>query len=559
MYNDFYGFSEKPFTITPNPRFIFLSRNHKEVFGHLLYGLQQHAGFIEVTGEVGTGKTTVLRTLLGQLDGEAYRVALILNPSLSAGELLRSINREFGIATEGESGAQLIEALNAFLLRENAAGRTVVLVIDEAQNLAPEVLEQVRLLSNLETETDKLIQIVLVGQPELAELLGQQELRQLSQRITVRYHLRPMDLEDTCSYVRHRLAVAGAGAREVFTVAALRRVFRLTGGYPRLINILCDRALLVGYAENAARIAPAQVRRAAGELKRLPSATGSGRRRLWAAGIAAALVVVAGVYWLAPRRFDFSRRGAGNARPTAQGSDIPPRLRETGGAAQPGPERSLSSLQRALDVLGERQSAAEAFSSLAKAWGGKPLSAGSTLTVPEGLRAAVAGQGLEVSSLKSTVDGLARLKTPALLELSLPGRTDSRYLALQSVVGQHVVIAPPLEGRRTLSIDELREIWFGHGYLIWKNYLEIPFLAARGRRGPGVARLQALLSQAGCYQGQVNGIYDAATIRAVTRFQGEKGIAQDGRVGAQTLVLLYQASGRFSAPRASTVVAGGGS
>src|SRR5512136_2325630 len=189
MYCEFYGFKEKPFTVTPNPRFMFLSKNHKEAFAHLLYGIDNHAGFIVLTGEVGTGKTTVLRTLLVQFDTTAIRSALILNPCLSALELLRAINREYAIPWEGLSAQELLEALNRFLLEEKKEGRTVVLVIDEAQNLEPQVLEQIRLISNLETETDKLIQIVLAGQPELAEILGKPELRQLRQRVTVRFHL----------------------------------------------------------------------------------------------------------------------------------------------------------------------------------------------------------------------------------------------------------------------------------------------------------------------------------------------------------------------------------
>lgn len=267
MYLDYYGFSEKPFTITPNPRFLFLSKNHKEVFAHLLFGIEGRCGFIEVTGEVGTGKTTVLRTLFNQLDDDSYRLAFIFNPSLTATELLRSINREYGIDADGASNDALLCVLNAFLLAENAAGRTVVLVIDEAQNLEPAVLEQIRLLSNLETETDKLIQIVLVGQPELAQVLEKPELRQLSQRITVRYHLQAMDLEDTGAYIRHRLEVAGG--RDIrFADRAVKRIYRYSRGLPRLINVLCDRALLVGYTEDARIVSPAMVSRAIGELRR---------------------------------------------------------------------------------------------------------------------------------------------------------------------------------------------------------------------------------------------------------------------------------------------------
>lgn len=254
MYCNYYGFREKPFNITPNPRFLYLSKNHKEAFAHLLYGINSHAGFIELTGEVGTGKTTVLRTILEQLDDDSHRTAIILNPCLSSLELLRNINREFGIAHAGLENGALLEELNHFLLLENRAGRTIVLVIDESQNLAPAVLEQIRLISNLETESDKLIQILLAGQPELKTLLARPELRQLAQRITVRYHLLPMDFEDSSNYIVHRLQVAGGGGWIHFSAAALKRIYTFAKGSPRLINIACDRALLIGYTEDTGEI-----------------------------------------------------------------------------------------------------------------------------------------------------------------------------------------------------------------------------------------------------------------------------------------------------------------
>lgn len=271
MYCTYFGFREKPFNITPNPRFLYLSKQHKEAFAHLLYGIKNHAGFIELTGEVGTGKTTVLRTMLGQLEENSCISALILNPCLSALELLRNINREFGILHEGLENGALLEELNRFLLAENRGGKTVVLVIDEAQNLAPQVLEQIRLISNLETESDKLIQIVLAGQPELNDMLAKPELRQLAQRITVRYHLQPMDFTDSSAYVRHRIQVAGGGNWITVTTPALKKIYRYSQGSPRLINIACDRTLLTAYTEDSAvisgKIAAAALRELRGKSR----------------------------------------------------------------------------------------------------------------------------------------------------------------------------------------------------------------------------------------------------------------------------------------------------
>lgn len=277
MYLDAYGFTEKPFTLTPNPRFVYLSKNHREVFAHLLFGIEDGCGFIAITGEVGTGKTTILRTLLDDLDEEKYRLAFIFNPRLSAHELLCNIHREFGLAASADNVGDLVHQINEFLLQQRQEGRVVVLVIDEAQNLDPTVLEQIRLLSNLETDTDKLIQIVLVGQPELGSLLKRRNMRQLNQRIAVRYHLGTMDLQDTCDYVKHRLQVAG-GDEETFTPSALKKIYRYSGGLPRLINLICGRALLLGYSKDCLLITARMVAASAREIG--PSRTSFLRRWL---------------------------------------------------------------------------------------------------------------------------------------------------------------------------------------------------------------------------------------------------------------------------------------
>ncbi len=266
MYTAFYGLREKPFALTPDPRFLFLSESHREALAHVLYGIEQGEGFIAVTGEVGTGKTTLCRTLLQRLGAET-EVAFVFNPTLSGEELLRSINQEFGLLVEGRSRSDLADQLNQFLLEMKRAGRRVLLIIDEAQNLSRETLEEVRLLSNLETSTSKLIQILLFGQPELDEKIDSKELRQLRQRISVRWSLTPMSAEETGEYVRHRLRIAaGTDCGDVFSTRALRVVRRRTRGIPRLVNLLCDRALLAGYAAGTRSIGTDTVHRAAREI-----------------------------------------------------------------------------------------------------------------------------------------------------------------------------------------------------------------------------------------------------------------------------------------------------
>lgn len=271
MYCDFFGFSEKPFTITPNPHFVFLSSIHREAFARLLYGVDSHAGFIALTGEVGTGKTTMLRTLLTQLDPEKYSSALIFNPCVSAGQLLAGICREFGVEADDKN---YLDALNRFLLEQSGTGRTVVLVIDEAQNLTPDVLEQVRLISNLETEQEKLIQIILAGQPELNDVLRRHDLRQLNQRITVRCRLTPMTLDDTAQYIDHRLNISGSRIPDIFSRSAIRRIYRFSHGVPRLINVACEQALVMAWTREMRSISPAIAAEVISELQAVDECEG---------------------------------------------------------------------------------------------------------------------------------------------------------------------------------------------------------------------------------------------------------------------------------------------
>ena len=266
MYNDFYGFREAPFNITPDPRFLFFSDKHREAFNHVLFGIRERKGFIQITGEVGAGKTTVCRAILAEL-GPAYKTALILNPMVTATQLMRTILSELGLEPRKLDRTAYLEILNRFLLEQAAAGNDVVLLIDESQDLDPELLEQVRLLSNLETDQRKLLQIVLIGQPELREKLNRKELRQLRQRIIVRYHLAPLDRFETERYIAHRLRVAGADGRPTFSPWAIRTIQRYSGGVPRLINAVCDKALLYGYVNGTYELRARAVRQAIRELE----------------------------------------------------------------------------------------------------------------------------------------------------------------------------------------------------------------------------------------------------------------------------------------------------
>ena len=266
MYLQYYGLTEPPFDLTPNPRFLFYTTKHREAFNHLLYGIRERKGFVQLTGEVGAGKTTLCRALLEQLDGQ-FATALILNPVLNADQLMEAIAMEFGLNVHGLDRLETVAAINKFLLDHAHAGKDCVLVIDEAQNLTDDLLEQVRLLSNLETDTRKLVQIVLMGQPELRDRLNNPRLRQLRQRITVRYHLKALSRAEIGQYIQHRLEVSGAQGAPYFTRPALWRIFHYSGGVPRLVNAVSDKAMLAAYVEQSDRITFRMVGRAIRELE----------------------------------------------------------------------------------------------------------------------------------------------------------------------------------------------------------------------------------------------------------------------------------------------------
>lgn len=255
MYCKYYGLKEKPFNVTSDPAFFFSSKKHKEAISHLLYGVSQRKGIIVLTGEIGTGKTTICRFFLNQV-GKNVKTAFILNPTFSEVQLLESIIKDFGIGTKDKTKLGMVMELNNFLLRESAAGNNLVLIVDEAQNLKPALLEQIRLLSNLETEKDKLLQVILVGQPELNQRLNLYDLRQLRQRIMVRYHIGPLDNDEIGSYINWRLEIAGAENRPQieFSGEAVDIISRFSGGTPRLINMICDRALLAGFVSETSQI-----------------------------------------------------------------------------------------------------------------------------------------------------------------------------------------------------------------------------------------------------------------------------------------------------------------
>lgn len=302
MYAEYFGLSELPFSIAPDPRYLFLSPHHREALAHLAYGAREANGFIQLTGEIGTGKTTLVRRLLGEMP-EGVEIAFIFNPDVSRLGLLKSILAELGepAAPGTTERSELAAAIYRHLLGAHARGRRVVLVIDEAQRLAPEVLEEVRLLTNFETDRHKLLNVILVGQPELRETLARDDLRQLAQRVTARYHLGPLELGETEAYIRHRLGLAGAPGR-IFSAAAVRRIQRYTRGVPRLINLICDRSLMAAYARGLRGVTPGMVALAVRELAGLPARRERAPRRILyvvSLFVVLALAAAAVAWWVA--------------------------------------------------------------------------------------------------------------------------------------------------------------------------------------------------------------------------------------------------------------------
>ncbi len=545
MYESFFALKEKPFSLTPNPRFLFLSKTHNEVYAHLIYGIKSRAGFVEVTGEVGTGKTTILRTLLSHLDENKYRVAFIFNPKLTAFELLRNIHLEFEVANDGLNSPDMIHALNEFLMAENEAGRTPILIVDEAQNLSSEVLEQIRLLSNLETEEDKLIQVILVGQPELRHHLNDHSLRQLNQRIAVRYQLRPLNREETRSYILHRLNIAGRPDGNVFSPRALNRVFQCSAGIPRKTNLICDRALLTAYSEERGIVSRRDVNQAVAELAGMgEGGPGSGQLpwRTMAAVAVTLLVVLTGLFWLNP----FGEK-------TAETTALQTEKVVTQIAGQPlitgqPVEGQQSSPQRTpeiptLPVVDHLITSCNAVFSL---WG-TPLLSSVTPTSNFDFDREFGARGFKLLRLAGRFGDLSKFNVPLLIPLSEEQGGD--YLA---VLGQAApdqwIVAPAYQGREVMSTTELDTLGMNMAILPWVDFASIGYVAVPGVKGESVRRLQYLLGLTGCIDASTSGRYDTSSIQCTKAFQREHNLVVDGLAGPRTLILLYQVAGTYNMP-----------
>ena len=547
MYTSFFGLVEKPFAITPDPRYLFMSERHAEALAHLLYGISEAGGFIQLTGEVGTGKTTVVRSLLERMPGHAD-VAVILNPQLTPLEFVLTICEELGIFVRDEDESSLkdlIDILNKRLLLANSKGRRVVVIVDEAQNLTPETLEQVRLLTNLETAAHKLLQIILIGQPELREVLDRVELRQLAQRITGRYHLNPLSKSETAAYVNHRMRVAGS-TMEIFTATALRELHRLSGGVPRIINVMCDRALLGAFTQEIHQVGPALVRVAASEVYGRPF--NPPWIRILAAGSAAAAVVLLafGVWQLTHRGEKAVPAQLEVATTLQQAAPALPKPEPVPVPVATAPVRAVAPEFDVGDLLKTRAgetSTENAFAQIFNLWGGI-FDPGKGRPCDQALQ-----QGLQCAYQQGSWGQLRTLNRPAILTL-----IDDAGNAHQ------VVVAGLDEGNARVSLNSrlqpvsvasISRYWYGDYLVLWRPQVASQSAAlSAGMQGDGVRWLRDSLNtvQGRRDEGVTSDFYDAELVRMVEDFQRQHRLNVDGIAGVQTQIVLDTLNNPAGAP-----------
>ncbi len=642
MYCSFYGITEKPFSITPDPKFLYLGKTHKEAFAHLLYGIRERGGFIVVTGEIGAGKTTLCRALLSHLDEDTL-VAFIFNPTLSALELLKSINEDFGIASQGTTQKELIDELNRFLLEKRLEGKNTVLIIDEAQNLDEEVLEQIRLLSNLETETEKLLQIILIGQPEFRHILEQPRLLQLNQRVTVRYHLQALSQKETAEYIHHRLSVIGGEDKVFFSPEALRKIWRSTKGVPRLINVLCDRVLLAGYGRKQKNIDGAMVDQARKEVTGHSVAMGplrfvrSLRRGLAPVSLLVIFLVLVGLGfrdYLGENRKAEGEKSDQASSETLNGTPAPlseeslstssptisppgtlpddqaserdrtdvaeslarpsanavaaasllsaPAKTGAGVAAGPGDaaagvspgraaavSRQKTSMRGPVDArkmspgtIEERflhffyaksllETREEAFFAVVHQWepGVSDEEERRLYRGAPDLYKAAKAFGFQCLRFRGNINRIRALNLPVLLELRLGKTLTKRYAALLAFEGAYGRIAPsPPDGPSLVPLGVVESLWYGTAYVFWKDLWGGRRYLAKGMKGGAVGELQASLQELGYYKQKPSGVFDGKTAEAVSAFQRDHFLDEDGILGPQTRIVLYQALRRVQMP-----------
>ncbi|HXX81537.1 MAG TPA: AAA family ATPase [Thermodesulfovibrionales bacterium] len=518
MYKEYFDLKELPFSIAPDPRYLYMSDKHREALAHLVYGIQSDGGFVLLTGEVGTGKTTICRCLLEQVP-ENSDIAFILNPKLSVAELLATLCDELGIQypESATSVKDYVDRINAYLLEAHAKGRKTVLIIEEAQNLSADVLEQLRLLTNLETNECKLLQIILLGQPELKEMLSRPELRQLAQRITARYHLESLSKKEVGAYVSHRLAIAGSRS-QLFPPASIERLFRLSGGVPRLINLLCDRALLGAYVQEQNQVDIPTLSKAAQEvLGKTNIQVSSFKKMRWRA---AGLLLV-GSAALAASLYTHKTQPA----ETKASESVGPMM-----AAKKSQEPDTLQWPNHLSVHLSRQMAYQALL-------GKWNLHFDEKTSGDPCRQ-VQTQGLRCLTAQGNLNSLLNLNRPAVLTLfDDSGR--QFYATLSALQGQTATFVVGTE-TRTVEVREVEKKWLGDYTLFWRTPPDFRAPLRPGQKGTMVLwlNMQLALIQGKNDRPRKNLLYEGELVAQLKKFQLSEGLMPDGVVGPQTIIHL---------------------
>ncbi|MFO7837941.1 MAG: AAA family ATPase [Desulfosalsimonadaceae bacterium] len=576
MYQHFFGFKKRPFKLVPEPDCLFLSRSHEEALAHLKYAVMSEEGFVELTGEVGTGKTLLCRVFLENMAPEV-ETAYIFNPKMNACELLAAVNAEFGIASHYESPAALIDELNRFLIGQKARGKKALLLIDEAQNLTPALLEQIRLLTNLETSREKLLQIVLAGQPELGEILDSHELRQLAQRITVSCRLFPLNLKETRAYIRYRLHLAACRQVRVFTEPAVRRIFAYSRGVPRLINIACDRSLLAAYSENKQRVSARIAKTALQEL----ASRGERRRRLFLGnwgksaltGFAAVFLLIGLFFYQADTSrllsvIPYSRQSAGVEKSGAEAGL--PAATETTKTSPPRPDKpdkpvsaeeaelssaaSASAIIRLLQAGTENPSRAAAAASVLSLWERRAGMPEPAVQAPEDdpayFRLVSRLNGLSLHRIEGDLKLVERLNIPAILQMEVPDQKGPVYLAVLKAGSNSLLLSPgPKQQTLAASWAEVEKYWSGVAYVMWKNFYNYQGTVPLDSPGDSIITLKMHLRDLGFSELAINAAYNSRTRNAVRAIQARHRLKVDGYVGPLTKIVLYNETPSLEIPR----------
>ena len=592
VYQDYYGFSEKPFDLTPDPKYLYLSPKHKEVLAHLVYGLQENNGFLKIIGEVGTGKTMICRSFLQELRTD-FSIAYVFNPAINELELLQTINSELGLPSEMDSKKKLVDTLNVFLLSERKKGHRVVVIIDEAQALQVKVLDQLRLLSNLETDTEKLIQLVLIGQPELDQLLKKSELRQLRQRITISWELLPLNRDETRGYIQHRINVALGKGRVQFARSAVELIYKYSHGIPRMINVLADRSLLIAYTMNTKKITPKIVRTAVkdvGGLTPLPTWMGT----LWKSvlpGLLALTILLFGANYLMLSDFTKANReekdinllikenpiitnGHISSKTRVPTIELPragtPALKELepvthnnkANAQDPSSAIELLKARRIpstkpliisqqdklvtyLASLSLNESRLEATNWILKKWN---IDIASYQNKGESLLKAIAEeQKLLAYDLNANFDKLAVFNYPAILEIALPNAQGTKYLSLVSINGEDGIFGSV--DRIEMPLKAIDLMWTHKAIILWKDFESLPERFGTGFDGKQAIWLQKNLRLLGFFKGREAPSYGPNTQLSVAKFQRKHHIKDDGQFGTESKIMLYGLSNIYQTPK----------